>query len=177
MDKLGRPRNLIAYDTEFNQAAHATGSKPRTRIIRPRTIVYSLAMLMVAGFMVMTLAMRATTDITVLHDRNPLFVQLSDGSIRNGYTVKILNMRREARSYDLAVDGLEGLSLSVVGGEQDVGATVLDAKPDSVATYKIYVAAPRAALAAAIEEVTFTLTNQETGETARHETVFRGPEQ
>jgi polyferredoxin len=29
----------------------------------------------------------------VLHERNPLFVRLSDGSIRNAYTVRLLNKR------------------------------------------------------------------------------------
>jgi len=178
MSKLGREPNLIAYDTEFNQAAHATGAAPRLRLIRPRTIVYGLVMLMVAGFMVMTLALRATTDISVLHDRNPLFVTLSDGSIRNGYTVKILNMRREARDYDLVIEGLSGANLSVVGVEEAGGASaVLPAAPDDVATYKLYLSVPPGTLESSVEEVVFQLTNRATGETVRHETVFRGPEQ
>ena len=177
MEKLDRPPNLIAYDTEFNQAAYANKTQPRMRLIRPRTIVYSLVMVMVAGFMIMTLALRATTDISVLHDRNPLFVTLSDGSVRNGYTVKILNMRREARDYALAVSGLEGTAVSVVGLDHEgTGPVVLPAAPDSVATYKLYVAAPAGSLDSAIEEITFTLENQATGEIVHHETVFRGPE-
>ena len=43
------------------------------------------------------LARRTTTELTVLHDRDPLFVTLSSGSIRNGYTVKILNKAREPK--------------------------------------------------------------------------------
>ena len=35
----------------------------------------------------------AIADICVLHDRNPLFVTLRDGSIRNAYTVRLLNKR------------------------------------------------------------------------------------
>jgi cytochrome c oxidase accessory protein FixG len=178
MEKIGRPLNLITYDTEYNQAAHAAKQPTRLQLIRPRTIVYTLIMLMVAGFMAMTLAMRATTDINVLHDRNPLFVTLSDGSIRNGYTVKILNMRREARDYSLEVEGLGPVTLSVVGREdQGGGMALLPAAPDSVATYRVYVAAPREALSAAANDITFTLTNKATGEAVRHETVFRGPEE
>ncbi|MEJ1994504.1 MAG: cytochrome c oxidase accessory protein CcoG [Limibacillus sp.] len=178
MTKLDREPNLIAYDTEYNQAAHAAGGTPRIRLIRPRTIVYGLILLMVAGFMIMTLALRATTDISVLHDRNPLFVKLSDGSIRNGYTVKILNMRREARSYDLVIEGLSGAEVSVVGaGEVEGASAVLPAAPDDVATYKLYLSVPPGTLDSGIEDVTFVLTNQATGETVRRETVFRGPEQ
>ena len=40
---------------------------------------------------------RDRLDVNVLHDRNPVVVQLSDGSIRNGYTIKVLNMKPEPR--------------------------------------------------------------------------------
>jgi len=33
----------------------------------------------------------APVEFNVLHDRQPLFVQLSDGSIRNKYEIKLLN--------------------------------------------------------------------------------------
>ena len=37
--------------------------------------------------------MRALLDVNVLHDRNPVAVKLSDGSIRNAYTMRLLNKR------------------------------------------------------------------------------------
>ena len=40
--------------------------------------------------------MRSTLDVTVLRDRAPLFVRLSDGGVRNGYTIKIVNKTRGA---------------------------------------------------------------------------------
>ena len=33
-----------------------------------------------------------------IHDRNPVFVRLSDGAIRNAYTVRIINKRARARA-------------------------------------------------------------------------------
>ena len=45
--------------------------------------------------LLIVLAMRDTLDVNVIRDRNPLYVTLSDGSIRNGYEIKILNMRGE----------------------------------------------------------------------------------
>ena len=35
--------------------------------------------------MLYTLATGRVLDVSVLHDRNPLFVSLSDGSVRNAY--------------------------------------------------------------------------------------------
>ena len=43
---------------------------------------------------------RTMLEINVLHDRNPPFVRLSDGGMRNGYTVKILNKLHEPRIGD-----------------------------------------------------------------------------
>ena len=48
-------------------------------------------------------------------DRNPLFVQLSDGAIRNGYTVKILNQKQEQRNFRLTIEGLAGATMEMVG--------------------------------------------------------------
>ena len=48
---------------------------------------------------------RSTLEVNVLHDRNPPYVLLSDGGVRNGYTVKILNKLHEPREFALAVRG------------------------------------------------------------------------
>jgi polyferredoxin len=97
--------------------------------------------------MVAALALRGDTELHVLRDRAPLFVTLSDGSIRNGYTIKILNKARADRDYVLTVDGLPGAALTVVGAATQAPAArvSLVARPDSVATYRVYVAAPKAA--------------------------------
>ena len=50
-----------------------------------------------ASRLLAALLMRDRLDINVRHDRNPLFVVLSDGSIRNGYDIKILNMKTRSR--------------------------------------------------------------------------------
>ena len=56
----------------------------------------------------------------MLHDRNPLYVQLSDGGMRNGYTVKILNkLLPAALLQPRAWHGLPGAALSIVGHEQE----------------------------------------------------------
>jgi len=102
-------------------------------------------LVIVATVMVTALAMRADTELHVLRDRAPLFVTLSDGTIRNGYTLKILNKAREPRSYELAVHGVEHARITVVGEATQAGSdhVTLTARPDSVATYRVYVAAQR----------------------------------
>ncbi len=176
MDRLNRPRNLITYDTLRNQDLRAQGLPPKLRLVRPRTVFYTLLLAVVAGAMLWSLAFRATLDINVLHNRTPLYVTLSDGDIRNGYTVRILNKTREDRAFTLSVAGLEDMRLSVVGAEVSPDQTArLTARPDTTATYRVHVTAPRESLDGTVNSLTFNL-NDDLGETAVHDTVFRGPE-
>ncbi len=48
-----------------------------------------------ARVMTYTLATRRSDGVSVIHDRNPIFVRLSDGALRNGYTIRILNKTLE----------------------------------------------------------------------------------
>ncbi len=171
MDRIGRPRELITLDTERNQQLRIQGLPPTTRILRPRTLIYAAILLLIGIGVLIGLTARSSVDINVLHDRNPLFVTLSDGSIRNGYTIKILNKSHAERQYALEVGGVPGATLSVLGEE----GLVLPAKPDTVATYRVYVTAPRTALGEKAEDLTFELTDRSSGAEAKHKSVFRGP--
>ena len=115
MDKIGRPRGLIAYDSLANFEARAKGEKERFHIIRPRTIIYSTLIVVVGAFMLYHLLTRAELEVNVLRDRNPVFVQLSSGDIRNGYTVKILNKARTDRNFSINVTGLKEYEIRVEG--------------------------------------------------------------
>jgi len=177
MAKLDLPKGLISYDTERNVANRAKGAPLRYHLIRPRTIVYSALLVAVAAFMAWSLATRAQVDVNVLHDRNPLFVTLADGSIRNGYTIKILNMTRDEKVYKLGFDGLGYAEMTVVGQEDSASQDIarLTARSDSVATYRVFVVVPADLVQGQVQDFSFVLTELETGETVRHETVFRGP--
>ena len=47
---------------------------------------------------------------------------LSDGSIRNGYTVKVLNKVAEPRAVTLSLQGLEGATMMLAGFDMPEGA-------------------------------------------------------
>jgi cytochrome c oxidase accessory protein FixG len=177
MEKVGRPGNLILFDTLANQAERAAGRTPTFRFIRPRVLIYATMLAIVGAVMLGAFLMRDTVELNVLRDRAPLFVTLSDGSIRNGYTLKILNKERAERHYVLQVAGVAGAKLTVVGHESAVDdrTAELDARPDSVATFRVYVAAPRGAVRGESMPVTFTIREKQVGETATYSSVFMGP--
>lgn len=123
MDKVDRPRNLIAYDTDDNVVRRMQGEKPRYRLIRPRTIIYTVLFAGVGFIMLAALIGRTTLELNVLRDRQPNFVTMSDGSVQNGYTVKVMNKATHERSLVLSVDGLPSPKLRVAG-QNDLILTV-----------------------------------------------------
>lgn len=176
MTKVDRPLNLITMDTERNQHLRQRDETPVSRLVRPRTIIYVVILAILGIGVLIGLSTRDNLDLNVLPDRNPLFVKLADGSIRNGYTVKVLNQVRELKTYHLTLEDLEGASISVLGLQNsDPHSAVLDAKPDQVSTYRLFVTAPPAAVAEPVRSLSVVLTDQAGGEAFSFETVFRGP--
>ena len=87
MAKIGRPPELITLDTERNQELRAAGCAAGAPLrAAAHADLRGDLLVLVGGGMLIGLSARAAVDINVLHDRNPLFVTLSDGGIRNGYT-------------------------------------------------------------------------------------------
>ena len=177
MARVGRPLRLIDWESERGQGLRAAGRAPAYRLLRPRTALYGGLLALVGVVMLGTLAIRSETGVAVLHDRNPLFVTLSDGRIRNGYTLKLLNKAREPRTYRAALAGDLPATYRVLGreGRDGPGPVELTAMPDGVSTHQVYVTLPRAAVTAETTDVTFVVNDASTGEVTRADTVFRGP--
>jgi cytochrome c oxidase accessory protein FixG len=176
MDKVGRPRGLIGYDTDANMIKRAAGGSPKIRLIRPRTIVYAVILLVVAGVMLYALANRSPLDLNVLRDRNPLYVALSDGGIRNGYTIKILNKARVETAFILDVEGLSDAEVAVIGGDAGGDATILTVPADQLGSFRVLVAAPAGAITEPSTPLRFVVTDPTNGVSAFVDSQFRGPE-
>jgi hypothetical protein len=160
----------------MNERQREKGEKTRIRLVRARTIVYVAILAAVSGLMVFGLSSRKSFDLNILHERAPLFVQLSDGAIRNGYTVKILNMVREDRTFELTVAGIDDVSLAVVGGQASGAKAMLRVEPDAVGTYNIFVTAPADKLQGKRTPLYFTLRETAKGGSNRLESLFAAPE-
>jgi cytochrome c oxidase accessory protein FixG len=176
MAKVGRPAGLIAYDTPAGLEAATQGARERLRLVRPRTMLYAALIGVVVLLMAVAWAGRESVEVNVLADRNPLFVQLSDGGIRNGFTLKILNKTYETRRFAIAAEGLPGAALTILGQEESL-APAADVAPDDLRPLRVFVSLPAEA-AAELGEVTpfaFLVTDVAEGSQARRETLFRGP--
>ena len=170
MEKLELPNGLIRYDTENNIKCDKQSSNQNFKFIRPRTIYYSAVMALVGGIMLYALLNRSLLDITVIHDRNPLFVQLSGGEIRNGYLLKIQNKTQEHKTYTLSLDGLDNASIEVRAAK-GIDSENIYVPADSVGTYHIFVIAD--VDPAEPRNITFTLKDEDVQDTYQSKFITR----
>jgi cytochrome c oxidase accessory protein FixG len=133
MEKIGLPKGLIRYDT----INHLIDPKPekKFKVFQFRTFFYSAILLIVGGIMLNSLLTKSTLEIAAIPDRNPLFVKLSDGSIRNGYTIKISNKTHEKKNFALSVKSPQGASLKM----QNYDENNLEVDSGDVRSFKAFV--------------------------------------
>ncbi len=104
MDRLGRPRGLIRYDSQEGL------SGKKRHIVRPRVIFYSG--LMVVGAVVAAVAAHGRTPF----EANLLRLQgapcaLSGDDVRNSLQLHLVNKVAAARTYRIEVDPVDGMQV------------------------------------------------------------------
>lgn len=149
MVKVGRPKGLIAYDTGVAVAARAAGQTPRYKLIRTRTVLYAVLIALISALMTWGYTSKSTYEFNVLKDRSPPFIRLSDGRIRNGYTLKLVNKSTSVQTVDVSVAGLADAEFEIigVGTAGDGGALQLSPDAHGVGRYRLLVTAPAEGLA------------------------------
>lgn len=176
MDKVNFPRDLVRFDSVQNTQLRAKGEATKTRIVRPRTVFYSVILVLAATVMLFGLLNRSVLELNVLRDRNPLYVPLSNGDVRNGYTLKVLNKEQATKTYVLSINGLENTDFQIIGKtpNQD-GSFDLEVAPDRVGSFRVFVAADPDNLQGDSTPFEFTVIDRETGNTETYDTIFAGP--
>jgi cytochrome c oxidase accessory protein FixG len=172
MDRVGLPRGLIAYDTEANTERRLKGETPRFHFVRARTVFYAAVMLLVGATVLFSLADRSTMDLDVLRDRNPDFVALSDGSVRNGYTLKLMNRSDVARVLKLSLSGVTPRLVRVIGIEGTNLPVSVTIPADRVRTLRVLVTLARHKLRESEQEMEFHVEDPKTGERYESSAVF-----
>ncbi len=165
MDKVDRPQGLIRYDTTHNQtardAARRVGAvfKDNLRLLRPRSVYYAVIVTVVSALTLYALLSREPFDLHVQHDRNPLFVRLTDGGVRNNFTVKILNKTNADKRFALQVEGLAQPIMKIEGAGHVVPED-LPVLANSVAQFRVLLTVPDTAGMPQRRPLRFVLTEQ-----------------
>ncbi|OAN12633.1 cytochrome c oxidase accessory protein CcoG [Photobacterium jeanii] len=103
MTRMGYEKRLISYTTE-----HKLEGK-HTKVMRPKLIGYGAVMVAMVGLFFVLLSAVSPMGLDVIRDRSQLFRENNEGLVENTYTLKILNKTQQDRTYQLKVEGIEGI--------------------------------------------------------------------
>lgn len=167
MEKINRPIGLIRY-----ASMDELEGKPALKMFqRPRVLVYLTILTLALTGIIYGLFNLSGLEVKVLHERQPLYVLQSDGSIQNKYSVKILNKTAQDQQVRLAVEGLPDLSVSISGGEDS-----LPANKGRITSYTVFVRVPRKNLKAESTPIVFRVqAESDAGLVSSYTSMFIGP--
>ena len=147
MDKVGRPRGLIRYASldEIN-------GKPVHKLYQhPRTWVYIGIIMLALGGIIWGLTHLGAMTLRVIPERQPLYVSLSDGSIRNRYEFKVVN--KTDKDLHVKVTAKGGIAGQILVGAE----TPILTHHGRGTSFTIFVKAPRGAIKQEVTAIDFNV--------------------
>ena len=166
MDKIGRPRGLIRYAS----LDEMEGRPVKKLYQHPRTLGYVAILLLSLGGIIYGLTHLGALTLRVAPERQPLYVRMSDGSIQNKYTFKVLNKTSKDVFVKVGVEyGVAGQVMVGAGQPQKV----LHGKATS---FTIFVKAPEENIKQEVTKIEFRVENIEDATmAAEYTTMFNAP--
>ena len=165
MDKISKPKGLIRY-----ASLDELEGKPAVSMIkRPRVLIYFTIITLALSGILYGLTHLGAVELKVLHDRSPLYTQMSDGSILNKYDLKVLNKTDKDMHVVASISGIEGMTAK--GMEKP-----LLAKKGHTSSFYVFVTAPAKSLDGERMPVVFRVENKDnTEQSSEYESMFFGP--
>ncbi|MEO9826842.1 MAG: cytochrome c oxidase accessory protein CcoG [Paracoccaceae bacterium] len=178
MDKIGAERGLIDYLALSDEGREREGHPPRSvwhHVFRTRTLIYTALWSLCGLVIVYGLFVRPDIDVTVAPIRNPQFITLSDGSIRNAYDIRLRNKHGESRPFRLSVIGDPALRIALEGTIYEQ----VDVPADDTFRQRVYVIATPSSAPAKTErtDIRFWIEDLVSGERTYQDSIFNGKDQ
>ena len=166
MDKIGKPRGLIRY-----ASLDELDGKPVKKMYQhSRTLVYLGIILLSFGGIVYGLTHLGSMTLRVIPERQPLFVNLSDGSIRNKYEFKVVNKTNKDLFVNVTAKG--GVAGQVITGAEKPLLT----QHGRGTSFTIFVNAPGENIKSEVTPIEFRIQSvDDPNIAAEYSTMFNGP--
>jgi cytochrome c oxidase accessory protein FixG len=172
----GQHRGDESHAAEPHALFHRHGGAPRAALHPAAHHALCRHAAAVMAVMLGAFLLRETVTLSVLRDRAPLFVTLSDGAVRNGYTLKIANKDRDVSTLTLELVAPQPLQVAVqegvAMGNNRFGVTT---RPDGITQWRVLVTRPEGLPARESMDVTFRLLDARGHVVASSHSVFLGP--
>ncbi len=175
MEKIGKPRGLIDYCALSDEPLERTGNSPKSiwsHVLRLRNFIYFGLWASIGVAMVVALFIRSDFSATIKPDRNPRFVKLSDGSVRNAYDLKIRNQSGQERVFHISIKTEDPLRLDLQGTDE-LNVVV---PADEILHQRVYIVAKPEHNSSQIDssDVRFWVEDRSTGDRAHTDSFFAG---
>lgn len=108
MDKVGRPKGLIRYASRKEM----DGEVLPALFKRPRVVTYSIVLFLAMAGIIYGLTHIPPVELSIVHERQPLFIQMSDGSIKNKYTIKAVNKTAKDLHMHVSIATIKGIKIA-----------------------------------------------------------------
>ena len=135
MTRVGKPRGLVRYGarSELEEGL-------KSKVLRPRVVIYALAIVLVFGALTAALLDRSSANVKVLRGIGAPFATLPSGEISNQIRIKIHNQSDQLRSYTISLVTPSGAELVIPENPLKVG-------PGELGESTLFVVLPRSAYA------------------------------
>ncbi len=146
MLKVGQAPGLIRYTSE-----HALDGA-KTRVVRPRTVIYTLLLLAVVSVFTVAVTTRQAYDVNVGRSAGAPFMELPDGTVANRLRFRVRNQTAAPVTFEIEAAEPASATLRVVGAQPVALA------PQEMTRVETWVVVPREAFAGRTQqEATFRL--------------------
>jgi cytochrome c oxidase accessory protein FixG len=137
MDRIGKPRGLVRYDSQRAIEAPVTGEVVKK--VSGRSIAYSVVLVALLGLITTLLFTRGMVGAQVSRVSAQRFQKMENGSIANFYTIKIINKSHQRLPITLRLIEPATGSIRLVGNE-------LTVPPEELAEGAFFAELPTSAL-------------------------------
>jgi cytochrome c oxidase accessory protein FixG len=103
MDTIHKPRGLIRYSSQRRLDETLFSSVPAVRLLRPRTIIYTVILAGIFTVFVLLASRSKDTEVVMLRGLGVPFTELPNGEIANPARIRIANRTREPHDYAIEV--------------------------------------------------------------------------
>jgi polyferredoxin len=111
MAKVGFAPGLIRYSTEHAMQKGWSLAQVRQRVWRPRVLIYSALLMLIAGALGAALALRTPLKLDVIRDRGAMGREVEEGMIENVYRLQVMNTGEVPHRFRIAVGGLPSAAI------------------------------------------------------------------
>ena len=162
MDQMNYDKGLIRYTTE-----HGLNGQ-ETKILRPRLIGYGAILLLMSAGLAYAIVSRTAFELDIIKDRGALYQLTPNDTVKNAYTLKMMNMSQAPQRYHLEIQGLAGL-ISDAPSQVRLNS-------NEMRSFAVNIEADPSRLKRSRNDIEFVIINVDSGEEiAREESRFIAP--